>query len=78
MLDNEIRNMYNAPPAFIMKQLFTFAHPDIATLIICVHTTFIMEDGVMNLFTWLEFWWDCGLHIIALVSVAIPIEHKSV
>jgi hypothetical protein len=42
-----------------------------------MHTTFVVEDGVMNLFTRFEFWRDYGLYIIALVSVAIPIEQVS-
>src|SRR6266478_4066629 len=69
--------MYNTPSAFITERLFTIKHPDIATLVVCMHTAFVVEDEVMDLFTQLEFWRDRGLHIITLISVAIPIEQIS-
>jgi hypothetical protein len=71
-LNDEIRNMDNAPAAFIPKWLFTLPHPHEVGLVIGVKARFVVENAVMSLFTGRHiFGWN-RLHVVAVIFMTEP------
>ena len=56
VLNNEVGDVNYPPTAFVLKWLFPLAHPYKVVKIICMDTSLVMKNWVMNLFTGIQGW----------------------